>query len=430
MNVLCLKCKGRGFCGREYCPIYAKANSMLKVKRTFLTGIKDEFYSRAPSVLVGRSGYPNVSVGILAPPEIPELLEQAEIYDSPKIWSSMNFSVGKVIELRSGLINSKAKAPVLSASSRMRSRILELAQEVSMAARPVEVEIQLEDIPKFRMNLSPELAPFGPEAKLRRAELAENPKVMPAVEKAVSDYDFRASEAITTLFSRGVDETAITKLLSTGTLGVRTERKVVPTRWAITAVDDSLGRSIISEIKQHQISDCMAFFGGYLGNYYLILLFPDVWSYELFETYMPKAEWNQTNDIQFMTDYEPYSGRKSYAEECGGGYYAARLAVLEGLRKIKRQASVLAIRVITGEYFCPLGVWVVREACRKAMASKPIEFGDSSLMLRYASALLKKKFGVEASFIFRRSQMLRNILGQAKLSDFIKSENPNRLVQN
>ncbi|MEM3690237.1 MAG: hypothetical protein QXZ40_00715 [Candidatus Micrarchaeia archaeon] len=421
MKVLCLKCKGRGFCGREYCPVYAKANSMLKIKKVLLSGMKEEFYSKAPSVLVGRSGYPDVNVGILAPPEVPELLEQAELYDAPRLWSGMNFSVGKIIELRSGLINSRARARVNSASSRNYSRLLELAQEVSMASKPVDVEIYVEEVPRFRVNLSPELAPFGPEAKLKSAVLAENPRVSPAVEKAVSDYDLKASDAISTLFSKGFDENAIVRLLSTGTLGVRSERKLVPTRWAITAVDDALGRELTGEVKQFSISDPLAFFGGYLGNYYLVLLFPEVWSYELFETYMPKAEWNLSNEVQFMTDYEPYEGRSAYAEECSGGYYAARLAILERLKAMRRQASVLAIRVITGEYFCPLGVWVVREASRKAMSSKPLEFGDSALMLRYAEVFLKKKFGLDAHLIFKRSRLLRHLLGQAKLTQFFSS---------
>jgi len=85
---------------------------------------------------------------------------------------------------------------------------------------------------------------------------------------------------------------------------------------------------------------------------------------------------------------------------------------------MKRQASVLVIRVITGEYFCPLGVWVVREATRKAMQSEPIEFADASLMLKYASSLLKKKFGLDASQIFRKSILLKNFREQLKLQSF------------
>ncbi len=422
MNIQCLKCKGRGFCGRSFCPIYAKANSVFRIKSILSSAqISEEFSSKAPSVLVGRNNYPNINVGIMAPPEIPSLFENAELYDSPRTWAEKNLQIDRIIELRSALINSSFRAYVSSVRSSQgffSQKLLELSQEIGMASKPVDVEISVEEKPKFRISLDPYVAPFGPSAKLKKAELTANPHVNPIIEKTVFDYDFKASDAMTLLFQRGFDENVLTKLLSVGALGVKTERKLVPTRWAITATDDSIGKRMIDNIKDFPETNYLSFFGSYLGNYYLVLLFPEKWSYELFETYMPKAEWNQTDEIQFMTDFEPYSGRKTYAENCAGGYYAARLPILEKFSEMKRQASVLCIRIITGEYFCPLGVWVVREAVRKTMASKPIEFSDRELMLKYARALLKKKFGMNADDILNKSILLRNLKTQTKLRMF------------
>jgi hypothetical protein len=39
-----------------------------------------------------------------------------------------------------------------------------------------------------------------------------------------------------------------------------------------------------------------------------------------------------------------------------------------------RQASVLAVREISEDYWAPLGVWVVREVARKAMTALPKKF--------------------------------------------------------
>ncbi|MGB3944141.1 MAG: hypothetical protein WBK88_05055, partial [Methanothrix sp.] len=55
-------------------------------------------------------------------------------------------------------------------------------------------------------------------------------------------------------------------------------------------------------------------------------------------------------------------------------YYAARLALLERLAERRRQACVLAVREITEGYWAPLGVWVVREAARAALAGEPKRF--------------------------------------------------------
>jgi hypothetical protein len=134
---------------------------------------------------------------------------------------------------------------------------------------------------------------------------------------------------------------------------------------------------------------------------------------------MPKASWNPTEEAQFMTDYEPYAGRKTYAENCGGGYYAARLPIVEKLKKLKRQASILCLRFITGEYAVPLGVWVVREATRKAMQSKPLHFADKELMIKYAKSLVKKKFGFNLDNLVKHSILLKEIKEQKKLTSFV-----------
>ena len=135
---------------------------------------------------------------------------------------------------------------------------------------------------------------------------------------------------------------------------------------------------------------------------------------------MPKASWNPSDSIDYTTDYEPYEGRKSYAENCGGGYYAIRLPILEKLAELKKQATVLVLRFITGEYATHLGVWVPREAARKALSSKPIEFSSKELMLSYTKSLVRKKFGYDMEILLNKSIIIKNLKNQKKLSAFIK----------
>jgi hypothetical protein len=316
--------------------------------------------------------------------------------------------------LRSELINSSVKTNIKN-----KENILDIAQQIGMASRPVDMEINLEDKPKFRINTDMYMAPQGPNAKLKKAQITSNPKIEYKVDKVVADTDMKATDAMTYLYENNFDENFLSKLLSVGTLGIGENRKLVPTRWAITASDDMLGKHLIAEIKDNPTADYQAYFGSYLGNYYLILFFPDVWSYELFETYMPNVSWNQTEEIQFTTDYEPYQGRKYYSEACAGGYYTVRLAIAEYMRKIKRQASVLAIRIITGEYAAPLGVWVTREATRKTMENKAIDFSSKELMITYAKNFVQHKFGYNIDRILKESKLLKNLSQQKKLTAFI-----------
>ena len=175
---------------------------------------------------------------------------------------------------------------------------------------------------------------------------------------------------------------------------------------------------MIKQVKDYNIHDYSVFFGGHLGNYYVAIFFPEVWSYELFETYVGKSVWHDSEDITTTTDNEGYNGRTTYASETAGGYYAARLPVLEYLKQNKKQASVLLLRFITGEYYAPLGVWVVREAVRKTLASKPIKFDDKELMMKYVKALVKKKFSINADALINKSILINQIKTQKKLFEF------------
>jgi len=409
MNIPCIRCKGADLsCGRSFCPIIAKAESMFKVSSK---PIKEDFFGSSPAPFVGRYGYPEINVGIMTPPE---QREDAWLFDAPKHWANSDFKIAEIIDLRSALINSRFKANIKG-----QSKLLDISQEVGMASKPVDLEINLKDKPHFRLRTDAYLAPQGPNAQLEKARITENPKIDTRVDKVVSDIHLKANDALKYLYEKEFDENFLAKMLSVGVLGIKNNRKLVPTRWSIVATDDIIGKSLISEIKDFSETDSYySFFGNYLGNYYLILMFPEVWSYELFETYAP-PNWDYGRELRHTTDYESYSGRKLYASNTVGGYYTVRLAILEKLKEMKRQASVLALRFITDEYTMPLGVWVTRESARKTVSSKPIEFSSKELMLDYARKLIKRKFNYNIDYLLSSSILLKNIKQQTKLVKFI-----------
>ncbi|MBI3034723.1 hypothetical protein HYY71_00225 [Candidatus Woesearchaeota archaeon] len=397
-----------GDCGRGKCPICARNNALFKVKNAL---DKEEFTSDGVAPFVGRYGYPYVNVGILAPPE---QKDDAWLYDAPKYWSAENFEIPKIVDFRSSLLNSRYNLNI-----KKRVKLLELSQDIAMSSKPVDVDIQLQEKPKFRLNLDSHMAPTGPNARLKKAKITENPKIHTKVYKVFEDTDLKAGNAINYLYENRFDENFLSRLLSVGTLGLKKDRKLVPTRWSITGTDDIIGKNLINQIKDcSEINSYYSFFGNYLGNYYLILMFPEIWSYELFETYV-SSSWNFSKPLRYTTDYEAYSGRKEYAFGTVGGYYTVRLAILEKLKEMKRQASVLALRFITDEYSMPLGVWVTRQAARKAFEKNPIEFSSKELMFEYARKMAKRKFNCNADYLLNSSRLLKNIKHQTKLEKFI-----------
>ena len=396
-----------GDCGKGRCPICARNNTLTRLKPNF----KEEFSTDGIAPFVGHFGYPNINVGILAPQQHEK---ESWLMDAPRYWSQNNYEIPTIVNYRSSLLNSRNNLNI-----KKRDKLLEISQDIAMSSLPVDTEIKLKEKPKFRLTLDSHMAPTGPNAKLEKAKLTENPKIHTKVYKVFSDNDFKAADAINYLYESNFDENFLTRILSVGTLGLKKDRKLVPTKWSITATDDTLGKNLINQIKDfNEINSYTAHFGNYLGNYYLILMFPEIWSYELFESYIP-SNWNYSIKRKFTTDNETYTGRKNYAFETAGGYYTVRLAILEKLKAMKRQSSVLALRFITDEYTMPLGVWVTRQSARKALSNKPIQFSSKELMFEYANKLIKRKFNYNVDFLLNSSKLLRNSKQQTKLAKFV-----------
>ena len=385
-------------------------DAMFKIKQKLN---KKDFFSSSPAPFVGHQGYPELNVGILSPVEF---TSDAWKYDAPKYWAMNNMQIPQIIDYRSALINSRFKVNVHN-----RNKFLEIAQEVGIASKPVDIEFHLKEKPSFGFESDRILTPTGPKGMLEKAKVTSNPKVEYHVDKVTSDIDLKAGEALNYLYEKGYDENFLSRMLSIGTLGIGRNRKLVPTKWSITATDDTLGKNVIEEIKEYPEAEYMAFFGGYLGNYYLILVFPEKWSYELFEMSVPLDVNPWSKDKKFYaTDYEDYYGRKQYASETAGGYYANRLPILNALKILKRQGTVISLRFITDEYTMPLGVWVVREASRNAMSSKPLRFSSEELMMEYARMIAGTKFGINVDNLLKNSVIIRSMKTQKKLKHFFK----------
>jgi len=366
-----------------------------------------------PSVFVGsKLRYPLVNVGILSPLEKDE---NAWLYDDAKYWAKNNFQISDIIRLRDSLLNSRFQSKVTD--SRLNKKFIQIAQEIAIASKPVDLEIELKDSPKIGRNKDKVLIHHGMQATLKKAKVTTNIKVDKKLDRVIND-EIKASEGIDLLYQNNFNEYSLSKILSVGVLGLKKNKKLVPTRWSITATDDILAKRLLTQIKNYKwIENYQLFFGEFMGKCYLLLFFPNIWNYELFELYFPGSSWNPSQEIKASTDYETYSGRKNYAFNTAGGYYATRLPILEYLNKIKRQASVLVIRIETPSYWAALGVWVVRESVRKALKRK-MEFTKEEEFINTAKKISKVKYNFDNSEIINRSRLLRQIKSQKNLREW------------
>lgn len=343
----CIYCKGRLLCGLPKCPIFEQITIQPSVELT------DHFFGPSPSVFVGWQNYPRVYAGPLSLQFEPE---DSLIYDNPRQWYGYDFP--KIVDLRTSLIRSKQRVNV--------NAPLGDTQLLALAKTPPDIEVSFKKKPTFNVVFSAIAQPMGPSGIVKTLKIADNISAEKSVEYVTSD-EINARDAVCTLYTSGIDVYALTRLMSAGLLGLK--KKMVPTRWSITTVDNIIGGDLIEKIKEFPLlNEYMVFSNEYLGNHFEILFIPDKWEYEQLEAWVPDTFWTfGMKDTRIIGEHETYYGRSDYAIREGGGYYAARLACLELLQDLKRQGAVLVLRETTPDYFLCVGVWECRENIRNAV---------------------------------------------------------------
>ncbi len=398
----CVKCKGaKNLCGLGYCPILQSAReSFPKIE---FHG-KEMFGSSPPSIFVGRYGYPKVYAGPVLPPFVSKEVEFLGL--SSKLYG---MGITDIIGKRSALYRTSSLYDVRHPKEK--GGVLEATHLLAMAEKPVDIEVKLAREVRDRPALDFFHAPLGPRTDAEKARITENPAVPRKVDALVEDSDAKATDAIFELFSSGIEVDRTQNLLAAGLLGNKRYRKMVPTRWSITAVDDMVAKRLMRDVRYYQeIGEFELYENTYLGNHFNILLIPSEWGFEMVEMWMSGSYWSP-QDVT-LNDWEAFEGRKSYADNITGGYYAARLAVLEHLHRRRRSAKVLIYREISKEYWAPLGVWVVRETARRAMENEPIRFSDTESALKAITERVHNRQWT------RHSRTVSELRFQRKLSDY------------
>ena len=404
---LCLHCRGgRMLCGKRSCPLVARARALVRLSETIDTDHIDG--SSPPSVFVGRIGYPKVYVG----PMIPPFHGDTEILDVPERWAGK--SIQDIIDYRFSLIRGESRCDVYDASQG--GGLLDTLQELAMGTTPTEAEASFEDKPRKILTLSEDAQPFGPSARLRSFKTS-SVSVDQRIEDAYYDRDLKAAEAVYELYEDGVFVSQIQRAFSVGMFGVAARRKLVPTRWSITAVDSTLSLRFVQEIKQYDtIDEYRVYTFRNLDNIFVAILMPEHWKFEWIEAWFPGTTWNPSeasSPAVLMGDHEDYWGRGTYAA-VGGCYYSCRLAVSEVLRNERRQASALVLREIHPGYILPVGVWNVRESVRSALRTLPRRFDSFQPALQFAMSHLT----IPLRRWIASSALLKQSLYQRKITDY------------
>ena len=306
-----------------------------------------------PSVFVGSYNYPKVGVG----PMVPPIHGDTSLLDIPEKW--IGKTLEEIVNFRLNLIRGIQKIPVTETEG----RYIENLQDVAMSSKPIDSDIEFHKNTIPVASIDSESAPFGPLGEIKKIKFSETTSEK-SIEKVYYDKDLKAQDAVLNLYNSGIEISQIQKCFSIGMLGQK--RKLVPTRWSITATDDIISNSLVSEILDFDLIDsCRVFTFNHLGNSFSVILFPHRWLFE-----MEEAWYTEQGRIGFGSDIEDARGI-DHPPKIAGAYFAAKLGVAEYLAANQIQAAVLVLREIRPEYAVPVGVWQIREGIREAMKQRP-----------------------------------------------------------
>ena len=294
------------------------------------------------------------------------------ILDSPEAW--LGKTLQEILNYRLSLVRGLNSIKIDDLENKY---ILSL-QELTMSSKPAESELNFHKIPTFHQSLlsnqnndlNKEFTPFGPQAEIKSFKLSSNTSTNKKIDNLYSDNDIRANDAVIDLYNNGIEISQINKVLSLGMLGRKNKRRLVPTRWSISATDDIIASYLVKKINLYQSIDQFEVIKyNHLSNYYSIIFIPsDVWSFEMVEAWYDQ---NNVNKFFLESDYENSTTGLDHYPRIAGAYFAAKLGILEYLTSSKkRKCSVLVLREIRPEYLVPLGVWQIREGIREGLRSK------------------------------------------------------------
>jgi len=401
---LCVECRGtKRLCGLAYCPVMVKMN-IQPLRLNLASEIQG---SSPPSVFVGRVGYPKVMVG----PMLPPIFEDTSAYDTPELWQ--DYKVDDILHFRLSLVRGTTLVDVKGA--KRETKIVQTLQELAMAEKPVDSDMVLKKDPSKTVHLNEHIPPFGPSGQMFKFSVSGNVSVDQRIEKAYYDRDLKAGEAVVRLYGNGVPLSKIQKSFSVGSFGKA--RRMVPTRWSITAVDDITSKSLIEKVKmQQEIGEYLVYVRKIHMNVFIAVVIPGAWSFEWIEAWFPNTTWNlmQYGNPAIMGDNEDYMGMDHYAK-VGGCYYSARLTAAEMLGQLQRQGTVLMLREIYPGFNIPLGVWFVREQLRAMLKSKPYRFSSLEEALEFSMQNLT----IPLNKWVAKSRILQDIRYQKRISEYV-----------
>ncbi|MDD5112261.1 MAG: Nre family DNA repair protein [Candidatus Altiarchaeota archaeon] len=330
--------------------------------------------STPPSVFIGSWNYPKVFAGPMIAPSHGD----TSMLDMPESWIPGGMSTDDIVNFRLNLVRGKQTVGITELDGRLAERL----RDIALSDGSVESEAVFVHAPRGT-SFNDDHPPHGPSALMESFDVG-NCRWDHHLEKSFYDTDLRAADAVRELYDNEVPFSRIQKAFSVGAFGFSRKRKLVPTRWSITACDSALGNQLLEEVRHYPVIEGYRVYEfNSLHNHYSVILLPTAWQFEWMEAFLHILG----REEMLFSDFERNCGKKGYSS-VGGCYYSCRFAVLEALARLGRQAGAIVLREAY-EGYVPLGVFNVRENVRHALAGPGLQFNSFRVALEHAALGLR-----------------------------------------
>ncbi len=389
-------------------------------KRKILNQTKIDFYNEIKSYqntlkpqkeiegigsapIVGEKSYPNLKIHNISTEQ-----RDNSFFKSGEV---VKKDYNQIFKLKArNILGSTESTNIRNINDRLKNEI----SNVYKSKKEIEFTSEFEKELKFdKVVLNKVSGIVGSKNSLLNLSANENTTTSKQIEK-YTETDIKAREAIINLYERGINEHQIIHLLALGEFGINVNKKLVPTRWSITAYDQTIEKYLHKKIITYNtIDNFEIYYYKNKSDTHIIILLPDTYMGEHTEDWYNDSNSESISQPQVGVDYIGFDNKlKTPEPNNAGGYYATKIAINEFLYNRKKQASFIAIRIIRN-YDVPLGVVFVRECVRECLKNQVFKTSNIKEVETYL-----KQYPIHFRH-FINSKVLKERKVQTKLKDFM-----------
>ncbi len=332
-----------------------------------------------PGIVVEPLKYPIVRASVLASTQASEFIS---IYDHPDSWRGLDSDA--ILKMRKCLFRFGAQ---VDAKTMEPSPLVDTLQTVALSVNPLALHFEVSDIPQKDLVPLGGLLPTGPAVDARNATILNEPETSRVAEK-ITEQDIPAAEAIWKLLDYEYTLDQVARLMSVGLLGMKDNRRLIPTKSAYKATIDAFVNRAIMELIDRPLTSKFTLSTAELhGDVFTIFAQPG----------MPRVDYLRVQRTELGIERGfSFEGIKNVSLDPKTSVFAdnARFAVYHDFVQRRRGCQITVFHMSRNQRSEMLGPWRVRAGVKGALESDMLELDSRENALAVLQSLLSPNLAV------------------------------------